>query len=54
MADKYAYDELRVSHEQNIILPHVLNHIFWVYEALSKAELGIKYWLVSDIVAART
>ena len=53
IADKYAYDELRVSHEQNIILPHVpKSHLLQVYEALSKAELGTSnIGLVSDIIA---
>jgi len=53
IADKYAYDELRVSHEQNIILPHVpKSHLLKVYEALSKAELGTSnIGLVSDIIA---
>lgn len=53
IADKYAYDELRVSHEQNIILPHVPKlHLLKVYEALSKADLGTSnIGLVSDIIA---
>ena len=53
IADKYAYDELRVSHEQNIILPHVpKSHLLQVYEALSKADLGTSnIGLVSDIIA---
>ena len=53
IADKYAYDELRVSHEQNIILPHVpKSYLLQVYEALSKAELGTSnIGLVSDIIA---
>ena len=53
IADKYAYDELRVSHEQNIILPHVpKSHLLKVYEALSKADLGTSnIGLVSDIIA---
>ena len=53
IADKYAYDELRVSHEQNIILPHVpKSHLLQVYEALSKAELGTSnIGLISDIIA---
>ena len=53
IADKYAYDELRVSHEQNIILPHVpKSKLLKVYEALSKADLGTSnIGLVSDIIA---
>ena len=53
IADKYAYDELRVSHEQNIILPHVpKSHLLQVYEALSKADMGTSnIGLVSDIIA---
>jgi sulfite reductase (NADPH) hemoprotein beta-component len=53
LADRYAYDELRVSHEQNIILPHVpKNHLWSIYEALSHAGLATaNIGLASDIIA---
>ena len=53
LAERYAYDELRVSHEQNIILPHVPKaHLWEVYGALSDAGLGVaNIGLVSDIIA---
>lgn len=53
VAEQYAYDELRVSHEQNIILPHVPKaHLWAVYEALSGADLATaNVGLISDIIA---
>ena len=53
LAKTYAYDELRVSHEQNIILPHVLKKHLWViYQKLVEAGLATaNIGLTSDIIA---
>lgn len=41
IAAKYSFDELRVSHEQNVILPHVaIADLRAVYDALSEAGLA--------------
>ncbi|MDF1728273.1 MAG: nitrite/sulfite reductase [Sulfitobacter sp.] len=53
LAKRYGHDELRISHEQNVILPHVhkadLPH---VYAALRAAGLGTaNVGLISDIIA---
>ncbi len=41
VADAYAYSELRVSHEQNIILPHVAkNDLYALYGRLDAANLS--------------
>ena len=41
MADAYAYGELRVSHEQNIILPHVAkNDLYALYGKLDEVNLS--------------
>jgi sulfite reductase (NADPH) hemoprotein beta-component len=40
LAEKYSFDELRVTHEQNLVLPHVrIADLRAVYEALVAAEL---------------
>jgi sulfite reductase (NADPH) hemoprotein beta-component len=53
IAEKYAFDEIRVSHEQNLILPHVARaDLKSVHDAL--AEIGLataNAGLVSDIIA---
>ncbi len=53
IARRFAHDELRVSHEQNIILPHVpLAHVPEVYAALKSADLATaNIGLISDIIA---
>ncbi len=53
LAERYAYDELRVSHEQNIVLPHVPKaHLPAVFDALAAAGLGTaNIGLISDIIA---
>ncbi|MFZ2101186.1 MAG: nitrite/sulfite reductase, partial [Oricola sp.] len=53
IAARYGHDELRVSHEQNIILPHVRKaDIPAVYEILREAGLATaNIGLVSDIIA---
>jgi sulfite reductase (NADPH) hemoprotein beta-component len=53
IAEKYAFDELRVSHEQNLILPHVARaDLKAVYDAL--VEIGLETAnsnLISDIIS---
>ena len=53
LAAKYAYDELRISHEQNVILPHVARaDLPAVHAALKAAGLGTaNIGLISDIIA---
>ncbi|MGR3289804.1 MAG: nitrite/sulfite reductase [Paracoccaceae bacterium] len=53
LAEKYSYDELRFSHEQNIILPHVhKGDLPVLHAALTKAGLATaNIGLVSDIIA---
>ena len=41
LAEKYSFDELRVTHEQNLVLPHVkISDLRTVYDALVDAELA--------------
>ena len=53
LADKYGHGELRISHEQNVVLPHVHKsdlpalHAALKTEGLATANIG----LVSDIIA---
>jgi len=53
LAEKYGHDELRISHEQNVILPHVhKSQLPAVYAALRKADLATaNIGLISDIIA---
>ena len=53
IAEKYAFDELRVSHEQNLILPHVARaDLKAVYDALVEVGLATaNAGLISDIIA---
>jgi sulfite reductase (NADPH) hemoprotein beta-component len=53
LAREYAHDELRVSHEQNIILPHVhKSHLPAVFAVLKANELATaNAGLISDIIA---
>ena len=53
LAKRYGNDELRISHEQNVILPHVhKNDLPSVYSALRAAGLGTaNVGLISDIIA---
>ena len=40
LAERYSFDELRVTHEQNLVLPHVaINDLRAVYDALVAASL---------------
>ncbi len=53
IAERYGHSELRVSHEQNIILPHVQkSNLPAVYQALREADLAsANIGLISDIIA---
>jgi len=53
LAENYGHDEIRVSHEQNLILPHVAKaDISTVYGALRKVGLATaNIGLISDIIA---
>ncbi len=53
LAERYSHDELRVSHAQNIVLPHVkLEDAFAIWEELAKANLAAaNYGLLGDIIA---
>jgi sulfite reductase (NADPH) hemoprotein beta-component len=53
LAEKYGHGELRISHEQNVILPHVhQSDLPAVYAALRKADLATaNIGLASDIIA---
>ena len=53
LAERYSYDELRVSHPQNIILPHVKkDDAFALWQALVPAGLATaNYGLAGDIIA---
>jgi len=53
IAEKYSHDELRVSHEQNLVLPHVARaDLKAVYDALVGVELATANSdLISDIIS---
>ena len=53
LAETYGYSELRISHEQNVILPHLhKSDLPTVHAALQKAGLGTaNVGLLSDIIA---
>jgi len=53
IAERYGHNELRISHEQNVILPHVhQSDLPAVYAALRAADLATaNIGLVSDIIA---
>lgn len=53
IAEKYGFDELRVSHEQNLILPHVARaDLKAVYDALVAIQLATaNSGLITDIIA---
>ena len=53
IAERYGHDELRISHEQNVVLPHVaLAHLPAVHAALRAAGLATaNVGLASDIIA---
>ena len=53
LAEDYSHDELRVSHEQNLILPHVaLDDLPAVYDRLASVGLATpNAGAISDIIA---
>ena len=53
LARKYGHDELRISHEQNVILPHVhKSDLLAIYVELRVADLATaNIGLISDIIA---
>ncbi len=53
IAERYSFDELRVTHAQNIVLPHVAQRdLYAVWSALRDAELAdANLDLISDIIA---
>ena len=53
LAEAYSHDELRISHEQNMVLPHVNKaHLPDVYDALRSIGLATaNIGLISDIIA---
>ncbi len=53
LAERYSHDELRVSHAQNIVLPHVkLEDAFAIWQELTKHNLAAaNYGLAGDIIA---
>ncbi|TVV72475.1 nitrite/sulfite reductase [Sphingomonas solaris] len=53
LADKYGHDELRVTHAQNIVLPHVRKRdLHTIWQALEGAGLATPNLdLISDIIA---
>jgi len=53
LAERYSFDELRVTHAQNIVLPHVRKtDLYTVWQALVEAELAdANLDLISDIIA---
>ncbi len=53
LAEKYSFDELRVTHAQNIVLPHVAKRdLYSAWQALNEAGLAnANLDLISDIIA---
>jgi sulfite reductase (NADPH) hemoprotein beta-component len=53
LAEKYSFDELRVTHAQNIVLAHVKKaDLYAIWKALEEADLGTANLdLISDIIA---
>ncbi|MDB5711076.1 MAG: sulfite reductase [Sphingomonas bacterium] len=53
LAERYSFDELRVTHAQNIVLPHVRQaDLYAVWQALNEAGLAeANLDLISDIIA---
>tara|TARA_B100000678_G_scaffold163962_1_gene136912 strand:- start:1161 stop:2822 length:1662 start_codon:yes stop_codon:yes gene_type:complete len=52
LAEAYSFDEVRITHEQNMVLPHVkLDDLYEVYKKLDAAGLATaNYELISDII----
>ncbi len=53
LAERFGHDELRISHEQNVILPHVhKSHVYDIYKVLRANKLATaNIGLISDIIA---
>ncbi len=53
LAEKYSFDELRVTHAQNIVLPHVAKRdLYAMWQALNAADLAnANLDLIGDIIA---
>ncbi len=53
LADRYSFGEIRVGHEQNLVLPHVAQRdLLGLWEALDKVGVATpNVGLVSDIIA---
>ncbi|GAB4522869.1 MAG: nitrite/sulfite reductase [Amphiplicatus sp.] len=53
LGERFSFDEIRVTHEQNLCLPHVRkDDLYTVYQALKKAGLAAaNVGLASDIIA---
>jgi sulfite reductase (NADPH) hemoprotein beta-component len=53
LAERFAFDEIRVSHEQNLILPHVaMGDLYTLYQSLEKAGLATANSnLITDMIA---
>jgi sulfite reductase (NADPH) hemoprotein beta-component len=53
LALEYSFDEIRVTHEQNLVLPHVkLDDLFAVWSVLKELDLATpNAGLISDIIA---
>jgi sulfite reductase (NADPH) hemoprotein beta-component len=53
LADRYSFGEIRVGHEQNLVLPHVAQHdLPWLWKALDAIGLANpNVGFVSDIIA---
>ena len=53
LAERYSFDEMRVSHAQNIVLPHVkLEDAYAVWQVLKANDLATaNYGLIGDIIA---
>jgi sulfite reductase (NADPH) hemoprotein beta-component len=53
LAARYSFDDIRVTHEQNLVLPHVAQHdLHALYQALAAVDLGTaNSGLISDIIA---
>ncbi|GLQ34110.1 sulfite reductase [Amylibacter marinus] len=53
LAEKFGHDELRISHEQNVIIPHVhKSNLYDLYKALVGADLATaNIGKISDIIA---
>jgi sulfite reductase (NADPH) hemoprotein beta-component len=53
IAERFSHDELRISHAQNVVLPHVkLEDVYGIYQELKKHGLATaNHGLIGDIIA---